>query len=551
MAKFPIKEARQELGFTPSTAVRADIDVRTGEGAVGAAVGQAGLAIAGQIRESSARKEAIRVRNRKNLDFLSSSLADELRKQRDSDITIMQGQTPPEKWEEESRKITTAFNNQITGLDFSPEASAKQQIISTSDLELVPEESFIASSRVISAATIKTAEESLTDAYRLGREDIAQRKLDFAETMRDNGVSAKEILLKFAAAEEAGEALRKQDTLDRWRQMIAERPFEVAGILSKELDARKQDEGTIPETELTSKDIQSLLNTATNRKTQVIADAEKQLNAQNKELETQLHNDIVAGEASITDIGSSGLPAAAQRRLEQDLSDTDKRNVSKTWALQDTPEATKEKDALLASIEAGLIDINQARSALSELARRKEDDRSIISKGTFDKTMEQFKKGGRDAIDVFTAEQTAKVGNALTVRLTQRQASLSVRGEARTLTPIERRQLSTTGFLLQVANHQLILYEEGLAQRLRTLGIEDTSGKEAKAEAVVIWEGIKRKPLERKINDFMTFSGQKLVRPVGVTKELWESSDARARAAIVNGVSKGMSNKEISELLFR
>lgn len=36
--------ARQELGFTPSTAVRANIDTRTGAGAVGVAIGQAGFA---------------------------------------------------------------------------------------------------------------------------------------------------------------------------------------------------------------------------------------------------------------------------------------------------------------------------------------------------------------------------------------------------------------------------------------------------------------------------------------------------------------------------
>ena len=121
----------------------------------------------------------------------------------------------------------------------------------------------------------------------------------------------------------------------------------------------------------------------------------------------------------------------------------------------------------------------------------------------------------------------------------------------RTLTNREKRQFSTTGFLVQVANHQLILYEEGLAQRLRTLGIEDTSGKEAKAEAVKVWESIKRKPLERRINDFLVESGQQLVRPFGFPVETWEVSDARNRAAIVNGVSKGMSNEQILEFLIR
>ena len=40
MGTFDIIEARQELGFTPTTNVRANIDVRTGAGEVGAAIGQ-------------------------------------------------------------------------------------------------------------------------------------------------------------------------------------------------------------------------------------------------------------------------------------------------------------------------------------------------------------------------------------------------------------------------------------------------------------------------------------------------------------------------------
>ena len=45
MAKFPRTEARQELGFTPATGVRADIDVRTGTGAVGAAIANLGATV--------------------------------------------------------------------------------------------------------------------------------------------------------------------------------------------------------------------------------------------------------------------------------------------------------------------------------------------------------------------------------------------------------------------------------------------------------------------------------------------------------------------------
>ena len=57
MAKFPIVEARQELGFTPSTGVRADIDVRTGAEAVGAAIAEAGAKITEHFKKINENRQ--------------------------------------------------------------------------------------------------------------------------------------------------------------------------------------------------------------------------------------------------------------------------------------------------------------------------------------------------------------------------------------------------------------------------------------------------------------------------------------------------------------
>ena len=550
MGTFPIQTARQELGFTPSTAVRANIDVSQGP-STGAVIGQALIAGAEIIQKGSARKEAIRIRNRDNLDVLSAKQADNRRQQIANDITIMKLNTPPENWEEETTKIVTKGNDEISTFDFSPEEAAKQQIISQGDLGSLPDESFIAASRVISRAAIKTTEEILTGLYRDGDpQKIAAGVLDAAETFRNNGVSAQDILLKLKAAKEAGEKLRKQDIIDDWQDRIAVNPDATADILEAELEARKTGKGAIPQ--LDSADIQSLLNTATNRQSQLTADAQAALNAKNKALETQLHNDIVAGKASITDIAKSSLPADAQRRLERDLADVPKRDLARTWAIQDSSEATEETDRILATLEGGQLDINEARSAMSELARIQTlDGRSILTKKTFDSTMDKIFKGGRDAIDLFTDEQTAVVKNVLVTRLDERQARLAIREQAGTITPTQRRQFSTTEFLLQVAKNQLILYNNTLAQRLRMLGIEDTSGNEAKAEAVKIWEVIKRKPLEQRINDFQEVSGQELVRPANLPRDLWDDKDMETRIVIIKAVSEGFSNKEIRETLIR
>lgn len=553
MGNFPIVEARQELGFSPSTAVRANINVPSPPRPIGRDVANLIGNIIGGVQRRNTLKQAIEIKNRKALDDNSSIAADAIRTTATQDFEAFKTTNPPESWEPERIRQANEITEQVATLNFSEEALEKQSAKSAAYLTVESAKAFADGTRKLRKTTIAVQTNGLTEKFRSSPiEEIPLATREFADSMKNIGMGPAEISLAIKAAQEAGLKLRKGDTLDSWRDRIAEDPAQVEQLLEDELELRKKDAGNISEKELESSDIQSLLNTATNRQSQLTANAQAAINAKNQELETELHDDIVAGTKSITDISKSSLPAAAKRRLETDISNTDKRNVARTWALQDSKSATEMVNSLLSSIEAGNIDINEARTGLYAFAEKNiKEGRSLITSETFNKTMNQFKKGGRDAIDTFTDEETVKVTNALTARLNDRQARLSVRAEARTLTPQEARQFSTTGFLIQVANHQINLYTEGLAQKLRTLKIEDTSGKEAKVQAVIVWEGIKRKPLEQQINDFLNFSGGKLVRPIGIQEDLWESSDARNRSAIVVGVSKGMSNEQIRELLIK
>lgn len=545
-SRFPggIVRGPERLRTTGATGVRANIDVRTGEEAIGQAIagfGEAGFDLGLRIRQK--RQEMT--------DANSSVQADDLRRLADEEFEAFKLINPQDTWEKERLRQTGEVAENISKLPFSPSALSQQQIKSENYTNISTATALTDATRQLREETIVLQTNALTAAFRSGDPvKIAEQSRIFADNGSNMGMSKGIVLANIKAAREAGEKLRKQDTLDKWQDDIAENPTATKQILNNELNLRAKDKGVISEEELSSENIQSLINSSINRESQLLADTEQQLNAKNSALETKLHDDIVDGRASITDIAKSSLPAEAKRRLERDIADVAKRDIARTWAIQDSSSARTEKDALLVSLEAGVIDINEARSSLSKLARRKTpDNRSVLTKATFDKTMEQFRKGGRGAIDIFTGEQTAKVENSLTFRLTERDARLRIRSEARTLTPTEKRQFSTTGFLLQVANHQLTLYNEGLAQRLRILGIEDTSGKEAKAEAVKVWESIKRKDLSQQINDFLSFSGQQLVRPIGITIEMWENVDNRA--AIVRGVSMGLNNEQISELLFR
>lgn len=544
MAKFEITRARQELGFTPATGVRANIDVRQGD--TGAAIGQA-LIAGGQTIQRIQQK-------RQDLEDTRSSLdANSLTQTAINENIAFRNTTADTKaWSKDLQERLAGVESQIGQLGASGNARATMG----ARFQAASQEAL---SRSLIAETAREADDtrgaviaSLTEAVRSGDPSAKMLTSDAFDDAAPSLWDASQARGIKAAAVQEGLKLGKEDALNSWRNRIANNVIVTEDVLEQELELRKDGEGAIPETELTSADIQSLLNTATNRKSQLEADAQAAINKANSELETQLHDEIVEGSASITEISKSGLPAEAKRRLERDIADVAERDVARTWAIQDSSDVTGEANAILTDLEAGQVDINQARSFWAEESRRQTaDGRSVVSKATHDKVANQITQGGRDAVDTFVEEQTAQVTNFLMTQLTLRDAELRVRAQAKTLTPTERRQVSSVGFLLQVNRHQLNLYEEALANRIRTLGIEDTSGKEAKIEAVKIWDSIKRKNLTQKINDFISASGQELVKPEGYPSESWETSDARNRAAIVNGVSKGMSNNDIVGLLIK
>ena len=540
---FPIIEARQELGFTPTTAVRADIDVRTGEGAVGAAIGQGLLAGAEILSRIQQKRQQM-------TDANSAVVANKLRQTADTEYETFKLTNPQETWQPFRQKQTQGVGEEVAKLNFSPNALVAQRIKSEAYSETQTARALTDATRQLRTDTIQAQTEALVDAFRSGNlQEILDATTRYNENGANMGKDKAEVLSDIKAAKEVGEKLRKEDTLKTWRDRIAEKPVATAETLNNELVARKQNKGVIPEAVLTSTDIQSLLNTATNRQSQLTANAQAELNAKNAALETQLHNDIVAGDASITEIANSGLPAAAQRRLEGDIVSVDKRDIARTWAIQDSPDVIVDTNAILTDLEAGIIDINEARHFVMQEAKRQIDGRSVMTRETFDKTMTKITNGGRDAIDFFVDEQVAFAKNALTKRLTDQQARFEVIGVTRDLTPTERREAASVGYLLQVNNHQLLTYESTLNAQIRRMGIEDTSGNEAKAEAVKLWQQFRLKPLSQKIDEFKKFSGQRLEKPEGFPDTRWENLDSIGRAAVVEGFSKRLSVEQILEAL--
>ena len=291
--KFPIVRARQELGFNPATGVRADIDVRVGEGLAGAAIGRGLVRLGAQAiieNERQARfRAAIEKKRVQMTDANSSVTAKQFRDIATQEFEAFKAVNPQETWEAERKRQSEDVASRVAKLKFSPDALTEEQVKSTAYTETETARALTDATLQLREDTIDAQTTAMVDAFRSGNlESIATATRRFSELGPSMGKDKVEVLNDIKAAKEAGEKLRKQDTLDSWRDRIAEQPAITAEILNNELEARKKDEGIIPEDELDSADIQSLLNTAVNRQSQLTANTQAAINKANQELEAKI-----------------------------------------------------------------------------------------------------------------------------------------------------------------------------------------------------------------------------------------------------------------------
>ena len=266
MAKFAVQEARQQLGFTPSTGVRANIDVRSGKQAIGPALVQSVGQIKGQLDRrrqqqdiKTARRLAIEEKNRKNLDDISAFKAAKARELVNTEVEKMKGQFPPEEWEDRTREIVGTGVEGRTGFDFSPEEAAKQDLIDATDLINIPKQSFIAGSRKLKTQAFAAQTDQLVETFRVNGESVeaGRQSAEFIRSRKAMGVSPSQILLELKAAKETGMKLRNEDAVDTARNRASVSPEVMEQEMQVELDARKAGEGTIPESMLSNEDLLS------------------------------------------------------------------------------------------------------------------------------------------------------------------------------------------------------------------------------------------------------------------------------------------------------
>ena len=285
MAKFPIVEARQELGFTPTRSVRANIDVRTGEGAVGAAIGQGGVALTRQAiqkeKVKAEQRRRIEEKRRQMQDANSAVVAKKLRDTANTEFETFKLTNPQETWEDFRAKQATDVGTQVSELDFSPDAAETQGLKSEAYAEVETAKALSAATRQLRTDTIAAQSEAMTDAFRSGNDvDIAESTRRFADNGANMGKDRAEVLSDIKAAKEAGEKLAVQDAVEHFENFIARNPVDAVAEIKRLQGFKDHGEGA-DATILSDKELADLLDLAEGRvdeiKDEVVIETENAL----------------------------------------------------------------------------------------------------------------------------------------------------------------------------------------------------------------------------------------------------------------------------------
>ncbi len=214
MGTFEITRARQQLGFTPSTAVGADIDVRTGEGTVGALIGR-GLVQLGSIGiEIHKRRQTMQ-------DGNSAVEADDIRKLASEKFEDYKRKNAQDKWVTEWGRLSAEVGEQVGKLKFSKKALARQQIISQGYSEIGAARAFTDATRQLQAETNVLQPAALVDAFASAdpQRKLAQTAI-YTTSMKAMGKSDKIIALEIIEAEAKGTVIMKKSAIENIKPLL-------------------------------------------------------------------------------------------------------------------------------------------------------------------------------------------------------------------------------------------------------------------------------------------------------------------------------------------
>lgn len=278
-SKFSIERAPETFRGTGNVAVRADIDVRTGEGAVGRALGQAVIDIGTGLLRKSQRELELRQRleakNRKNLDDNNAAVATGLRNTATELYEVFKETAQSEELEPFRIKQAQDLSEQIAGLNFSPEEQEKQRIKSLNYASVESTRAFGDATSKLKAQTITIQTNALIEAFTSGSpEEIAEQARRYAESMKNNGFNVGIIPSLIKTAQEIGEKKRNKNAFAAKRSEAGIFPETVFAQMNAEIEARAKGEGSPELADLTGVDLISIREFAESAGAKKITDSE-------------------------------------------------------------------------------------------------------------------------------------------------------------------------------------------------------------------------------------------------------------------------------------
>ncbi len=284
MSEFPIVRARQRLGFTPSTAVRANIDVRTGEGQVGAAIGQGLLQVGQQVqRIQQKRRDMTDTRSA----VTANSLVDEAVKE---NIAFRETNADTTTWPKDLQERLARAESRIGQLDFSDD----RRILVNAQFQANSRGAF---SNSLIAETRREADDTrgavildVTEAVRSGNEqdktDSIKRFGEIAPTLWDDA-EARSIL---SAAVKAGQEGRNKDAIAAKRNQASIFPEAVEAEMKAERELRATGKTTPTLANLTGEDLVDIQKFAKSAKAKKVDDSKLAADAAIKDSFSQIRD---------------------------------------------------------------------------------------------------------------------------------------------------------------------------------------------------------------------------------------------------------------------
>ena len=301
MPRFPIQYTKQTIsGRGPGA--RADIDVSTGGQAIAGAISGIGKALKDEVAkynliEANTQFDKAKRLSREEINRLSISLSGNLNPETYDD-NFNKTMEAIHSYAPKNKMAAKAFDSWLQNM--SPQWGLGIQKSKQVRIEKNWEDEFL---------NLKI------EAERTGNMKAFQIKVASGKMLGFYGEGEATKLLQ--DTEDKVEENQKKNILNEWQKRVAENPAETAVVLNDELTARGKNKGVIPEEILPSETIQSLLNSATNRKAQLITQSGEAFNNRKGNETERLSGLLTNGELTDQEIEGVDLQALGAQKEEE------------------------------------------------------------------------------------------------------------------------------------------------------------------------------------------------------------------------------------------